>query len=140
MNYNKIFFVFFILISFTTSAQFVNGNNNRYGGMQNNYQTPSKPSPAILEKEKNEKIEKYIEKLNKELTLDELQYIAIKKEIISNSKNVDNVMKKELSEEIKAKEITFLIEQLDQNIKSYLNDSQKEKYQILRNNKDFTKK
>ena len=128
-------FISFLLVMtvFSSNAQFApqSGNSNRYN-LQNNYQTPqSKPTAEELEKKRNEQIEKYTNKLKTELNLDELQYIAIKNEIISNNKTIEIILKKEKSEEDKAKEIDYLITKLRTDINQYLNKEQKEKYKIL---------
>lgn len=134
--------ILFFLLSVSTYAQYGNpqyGNNNRFG-MQNNYPTQSKPSAEDIEKDKSERINKYMEKLKKELSLDELQFIAIQNEIIANSRKIDIVMKKEKSEDEKAKEINYLIGKLDSDISVYLNNEQKEKYLILKEEKGAKKK
>ena len=76
-------------------------------------------------------MDKIIAKLKTELTLDELQVIAIRNEITSNSKNIDIVIKKETSEEEKGKEVKALMEKTEVVINSYLNKDQKEKYKAF---------
>jgi hypothetical protein len=72
-----------------------------------------------------------MEQLKKELSLDELQTIAIRNEVITNRKNVEILMKKESSEEEKSKQIKAMMDRTDVTINSYLNKDQKEKYKIL---------
>ena len=72
--------------------------------------------------------------------MDELQAIAIKNEILTNSKNIDIVMKKEDSNEVKEKEVKALMDKTEVVINSYLNKEQKEKYLIFKANKKEKKK
>ncbi len=105
-----------------------------YGGNRNaprTYTNPVKPSAVEIEKAKANQVDKYIAYLKTELTLDELQVIAIKNEIASNLKNIDIVAKKETSEEDKAKEIKALTDRTEIIIISYLTTEQKEKYKAL---------
>lgn len=95
------------------------------------YSGPSKPSPEAIEKERTERIEKFVAKLKTDLTLDELQVIAIRNEITSNSKNIDIVLKKETSEEEKTNEVKALMDKSEMVINSYLNKEQKEKYKAF---------
>lgn len=129
MNFRNFFYILFLVLTTNAFAQY----NNPYGSnINNNYPTtPSKPSAETLEKEKTERINKYVDKLKTELSLDELQFVAIKNEIISNNRNIKIVLKKENSEEAKAKEVTYLVSKLHENIKQYLNEDQKEKYDTL---------
>ena len=151
MKTHKIAVIGLILLSFHVTAQYGgyggdygNGYGSRGGygnrfGMQNNAPT-SKPDPAMIEKEKAERINKYMEKLKTELNLDELQFIAIQNDIIANGKSIDIVMKKENSEDEKANQIKSLVESLQKNINSYLNPEQKEKYKVLNEEKNLNKK
>lgn len=103
------------------------GNRNA----SRNYSNPAKPSVEETEKAKADQVDKIVAYLKTELTLDELQVIAIKNEIASNIKNINIVAKKETSDEDKAKEIKALSERTDMVINSYLNAVQKEKYKAL---------
>lgn len=91
----------------------------------------SQPSAEQIEKAKAKKIDQIIANLKIDLTLDELQAIAIKNEIASSIKNIDIVSKKEISEEEKSKEIKALTDRTEATINSYLNAVQKEKYKAL---------
>jgi hypothetical protein len=131
----KLFIIFLLFTSFSIFSQ------NNYGGRNSgvnrdigrSYSGPSKPSAEEIEKVRAERIEKYVMKLKSDLTLDELQVIAIRNEITSNSKNIDIVLKKENSEEEKSNEVKAMMEKSDATINSYLNKDQKEKYLLLKN-------
>ena len=135
---NLIFFSL-LLCSITVAAQF----NNNYNGMRNNNMpesSPRKPSADEIAKNKEEQINKFIAKLKTELMLDELQTIAIKNEITTNSRNIDIVVKKETSDEEKSKEIKAMMEKTEAIINSYLNKNQKEKYIALKEESKTKKK
>ena len=121
-----------LLTTLYASAQY----NNNYGALRNNgvpQTNDSKPTAAQIEKEKNAQIAKIMDKLKTDLTLDDLQMIAIKNEILTSNKNTDILMKKEdISEEDKSKELKAIQEKTEKNILSYLNTSQKEKFQVLK--------
>lgn len=133
MNIFKIAFFGLLLTSATAFSQY--NDYNRNGGVNHDvgrdYPSSRKPSAEETEKAKAEQIDKIMSKLKISLTLDELQTIAIKNEITSNSKNIDIVIKKEDSEEDKSKEIKALMERTEVIINSYLNKEQKEKYKAL---------
>jgi hypothetical protein len=96
---------------------------------------PKPPSAEEIEKSRNEYVDKYMVKLKDALTLDDLQVIAIKNELITNSKSIDIVMKKEEdSQEDKSKEVRALMDKTEATINSYLNKEQKEKYLLFRAN------
>lgn len=125
-----------LFISAGASAQYQYGNDyytKTYGVNRNigRSYTSQKPSPEQIEKDKKEQLDKFMERLKKELTLDELQAIAIRNEIDKNNKNIDIVIKKEISEDEKSKEITSMMERTDKLVNSYLNPAQKEKYKLL---------
>lgn len=101
---------------------------------------PKKPTTEEIDKDRNEFVDKYLIKLKAALNLDELQAIAIKNEILSNSKNIDIVMKKEDSNEAREKEVKALMDKTEVVINSYLNKEQKEKYLIFKTNKKEKKK
>jgi hypothetical protein len=143
-----IILLFFVLFSAVeTHAQYGYGNgygNGYYGsnagpgvirnnGVPSSQQTPKEPTPEEIEKNRTEKIDGYMLLLKKDLTLDELQCIAIKNELISNSRRMDILMKKnELSEEEKVAEFKSIQEKMEKTILGYLNASQKEKYLTLK--------
>ena len=138
----KTITISFILLAFhIASAQY--GNSGMYGGsgmgggmnrmgnqqsMQNTNNYGRNKSPEDVEKERAENLNKSIEKLSKDLELDDLQIIVIKKEIEDGSKKVVAVTKSESSQEDKIKEIEAINEKMDRTINTYLSTDQKVKY------------
>lgn len=134
----------FILLSFNViSAQY--GGGGMYGGgmgngmnrggmsrnpqsMQNTNNFGKNKSPEEIEKERVENLNKSIEKLIKDLSLDDLQAIVIRKEIEIGAKNISVVTKSEISNEEKIKEVDAINEKTDRTINTYLNADQKIKY------------
>lgn len=136
----KIILFFLLLCAVEATAQYGYGNNygmglNRNIGNPNTQQTPKEPTPEEIEKSRNERIEGYMKLLKKDLTLDELQYIAIKNEVTTNSKRIDILLKSDLSEEEKGNEMKSIQEKIEKTIMGYLNPAQKEKYQLLKTQK-----
>lgn len=122
------------LLLFLSSAAFAqNFNQNGYGVNQDlgRNSIPSKPSQQDIDENNSKQLDRFMEQLKKELSLDELQTIAIKNEVTANRKNVEILMKKENSEEEKSKQIKAMMDRTDVTINSYLNKDQKEKYKIL---------
>ena len=126
----KLLFTF-LLFSLNTFAQ--NFNQNSYGVNRDlgRNSSPTKPSQEEIDKNNSKQLDKFIEQLKIELSLDELQTIAIKNEVINNRKTVDILLKKETSDDEKSKEIKAMMERTDVIINSYLSKDQKEKYKIL---------
>ena len=130
----------FILLSFNlVSAQY--GNTGMYGGngmgggmnrnpqsMQNTNNFGRNKSPEDIEKERAENLNKSIEKLTKDLELDDLQAIVVRKELEESSKKIVAVTKSESAQEDKIKEIEAINEKTDRTINTYLNADQKVKY------------
>lgn len=121
----NISILFFLLFSLSLSAQM--GNQNRIGN-QNNTSYSDKVSIEENEKMKSEKMNELMENLKSKLTLDELQFIAIKNELAANYRTIDILIKKEVSSDEKNEQLKYLIEKNDTIIISYLNAEQKEKY------------
>ncbi|MGL2963307.1 hypothetical protein ACSVH2_05760 [Flavobacterium sp. RSB2_4_14] len=141
----KIVFFSLIITSFSASAQMGNSMNSMNNRMlnQNNQvpqSNPPTPSAADIEKSRNERIEEFMVKMKAALTLDDLQYIAIKNDILATSKRMDIVMKSSNSEEDKAEEVRAMQEKTEKNINSYLNTDQKEKYRLFLEEKNTKKK
>ena len=138
----KIVFFSLIITSFSASAQMGNSMNNRMLNQNNTMPNPSPtaPSAADIEKNRNERIEGFMVKLKDALTLDDLQYIAIKNDILSSSKRMDIVMKSSNSDEDKAEELRAIQEKTEKNINSYLNTDQREKYKLFLEEKNSKKK
>jgi hypothetical protein len=130
----KILLFFQLLSTVTISAQYNNGYNPGYGNSRNNGipSSPSKVSPETIEKEKTERIEKIVSNLKDELSLDELQVIAIRNEVIKSNKNIEILMKSDISDEDKTAEFKAIQEKADKSILSYLNPVQKKLYQKLK--------
>jgi hypothetical protein len=123
-------------------AQFVGMNGGMNGGMmgggmnqmqnqqsiQNTNNFGRNKSAEDLDKEREENLAKSIEKISKELNLDALQMIVIKKEIEASSKSIFAVSKSEASEEEKINEMNAINEKTDRIINTFLNADQKVKY------------
>ncbi len=127
--------IFLLALSATATAQYGNYNQNsvRNNSMVPAHQeTPKEPTAAEIEKDRTTKVEKYMSTLKADLNLDELQFIAIKNELIASSKRMDIVLKSEYSDEEKGNEIRSAQEKLEKTILSYLDASQKDKYQLLK--------
>lgn len=143
MTNSRLFFLYTLLI-ITANAfgQFNNTNNmNNMNGQQNIglnrniggfNSSPVKSSPEDIEKNKMQQIDKFMAKLEKELSLDALQTIAIKNEVVSNGKNIDNIIKAEISDEQRSKELENSLDKSEIIIKSYLNKAQKVKYDLMK--------
>jgi hypothetical protein len=123
----------FSLLILSSAAIAQNFNQNGYGintDLGRN-SSPSKPSQQDIDEINSKQLDRFMEQLKKELSLDELQTIAIRNEVTTNRKNVEILMKKENSEEEKSKQIKAMMDRTDVTINSYLNKDQKEKYKIL---------
>jgi len=123
----------FSLLILSSAAFAQNFNQNGYGVNQDlgRNSSPSKPSQQDIDENNSKQLDRFMEQLKKELSLDELQTIAIRNEVTTNRKNVEILMKKESSEEEKSKQIKAMMDRTDVTINSYLNKDQKEKYKIL---------
>ena len=123
----------FSLLIMSSAAIAQNFNQNGYGVNTDlgRNSSPSKPSQQDIDENNSKQLDRFMEQLKKELSLDELQTIAIRNEVITNRKNVEILMKKESSEEEKSKQIKAMMDRTDVTINSYLNKDQKEKYKIL---------
>ena len=136
-----LFLGLFIFTCTTSVAQY--GNGGMYGGsgmgggmnrmgnqqsMQNTNNYGKNKSPEDIEKERTENLNKSIEKLTKDLSLDDLQVIVIRKEIEASVKSIYAVTKTESSNEDKIKEVDAINEKTDRTINTFLNPEQKAKY------------
>jgi len=123
----------FSLLILSSGAFAQNFNQNGYGVNQDlgRNSSPSKPSQQDIDENNSKQLDRFMEQFKKELSLDELQTIAIRNEVTTNRKNVEILMKKENSEEEKSKQIKAMMDRTDVTINSYLNKDQKEKYKIL---------
>ncbi len=138
----KLLLAILLLVFSTNSilAQF--GQDNGFGGQgmgggmgggrmnqmnQGIPQTPSKPEEES-EKSKKERLDKTVNKLKTELTLDELQVYAVQGVISENMKKQAALFKKEISDDEKIQELQALSETTDRKINEFLNKEQKKKY------------
>ena len=135
MKYHKILIIVFLLASANTFGQYYNGLDRRIGGAPTTQQAPKQPTPKEIEESRNQQIEKQMLRLKDDLKLDDLQYIAIKNEILKSYKEVDILLKKEFSEEDKNTQMTAIQENTEKPVLSYLNPEQKEKYMALKTEK-----
>ncbi len=140
MNYIQSLTVTAFLLFFNNivSAQYGNGGygngyGNGYGGngrMNNTMdqtRTPQKPKEVPVEVT----VDKIMERLKPDLILDELQVIAISNILTESIKSQGMLIKAEVSQEEKIKNITVLSETTDRKIIEMLNKDQKEKYIVL---------
>lgn len=100
-----------------------------YGGVSNmqNQQRPQPKEPAI-----EETVKKVMDRLNDQLKLDELQFIAVTNIITENIKKQNVILKKEEGDnEAKISELKAISEKMDLDIMILLNKDQKAKYKLL---------
>lgn len=135
MKYHNILIILFILVSANTFGQYYNGLDRRIGATPTNQQGPKQPTPKEIEDSRNQQIDKQMIRLKEDLKLDDLQFIAIKNEILKSYKEVDILLKKEFSEEDKNTQMTAIQENTEKTVLSYLNPEQKEKYMALKTEK-----
>lgn len=120
------------------SAQYGNGGyNNGYG---NNYGSNRRMNSGMDQTRTQEKpkeipvevtVGKIMERLKPELILDELQAIAISNILNESIRTQGMLIKAEVSQEDKIKNIQALSETTDRKIMELLNKDQKEKYIAL---------
>jgi hypothetical protein len=116
------------------------GSQGGYGGSQGGGRRGNqgmsnsgmdKHSDINKEKSIAEDIDKTVAKLKTELTLDELQVIAIKNVLTDSMKDQEILMKKEASQEDKTKEMQALSDSTDLKILNFLYKNQKDKYKAF---------
>lgn len=142
----------FVLLSINTiSAQYGNsgygnGYGNSYGGSggMNRMNGGGMSQDRSHDKPKEIPVEvtvgKIMEKLKTELKLDALQEIAISNVLTESIKTQGVLIKAESSQEQKIKEIQALSETTDRKVKEFLNDDQKEKYKVFKEESNNPKK
>lgn len=135
MKHLKTLIIISLLTSANTFGQYYNGLDRRIGATPTNQQGPKQPSAKEIEESRNEQIEKQMIRLKEDLKLDDLQFIAIKNEILKSYKQVDILLKKEFSEEDKNTQMKAIQENTEKTVLSYLNAEQKEKYMALKTEK-----
>jgi hypothetical protein len=136
----KILFICLFLYNLSALAQFGNINGNRMSGVDRSNQIPksNEPKEPTLEEitnARNMRVDNIMKQMKEDLTLDELQCIAIRNELIANSKSIEILIKSEISEEDKTKQFESIQEKTEKIINSYMNSSQKEKYKIIKEEK-----
>ncbi len=113
---------------------FGNGTNRMGGYGPTQMGMPSQPrerSAEELEDERIKTVEKSVEKLKSDLKLDELQLVIVRKEMDANSKKINAILKKEMSNDDKNTEIQAITETMERNILNFLNDEQKKKFKAM---------
>lgn len=136
----KILIICLLLSTLNATAQYGNPYGNGMGGLDRSNQIPQnnepkEPTPEEITKARTTRVDNIMKQMKEDLTLDDLQYIAIRNELIGNSKSIDILMKSEISQEDKTKQYQAIQEKTEKTINSYLNPTQKEKYQILKDEK-----
>ncbi len=129
-----LIFAFVLLSSNIISAQYGNGGyNNGYGS--NRRMNSGMDQTRTQEKPKEIPVEvtvgKIMERLKPELILDELQAIAISNILNESIRTQGILIKAEVSQEDKIKNIQALSEVTDRKIMELLNKDQKEKYTAM---------
>lgn len=128
---------FFLVTISSATAQNVNNGYYGYGGggpigpTAGNLHINDKSSETV-EKERIESTNKSVETLKKELNLDELQLVIIRKEIDEGNKKIYAIVRdKEKSAAEITSEIFAINEIMDTKIITYLNEEQKVKYKVI---------
>jgi hypothetical protein len=109
-------------------------SNPRFGSGQSNMNgIPTSDNNRDFESEKSKKdrFDKIMEKLKKELTLDDLQFFAVSGVIKDSFKKQEVIMKKEISEEEKKEEIKGITEISNTKVLEFLNKDQKVKFKTM---------
>ena len=113
-----------------------NGRMSQMGGMGGMNQQQDKPKEIPVEVT----VGKIMEQLKPELQLDALQEIAIANILTASIKSQGAIIKQEISQDDKVKEIQTLSELTDSKIKQLLTQSQKEKYKAMQEDAKNPKK
>ena len=113
-----------------------NGRMSQMGGMGGMNQQQDKPKEIPVEVT----VGKIMEQLKTELQLDVLQEIAIANILTASIKSQGAIIKQEISQDDKVKEIQTLSELTDSKIKQLLTQSQKEKYKAMQEDAKNPKK
>ncbi|MEN9655571.1 MAG: hypothetical protein RL311_479 [Bacteroidota bacterium] len=112
------------------------GRMSQMGGMGGMNQHQEKPKEIPIEVT----VGKIMEQLKPELQLDALQEIAIANILTGSIKSQGAIIKQEISQDDKVKEIQTLSELTDSKIKQLLTQSQKEKYKAMQEDAKNPKK
>lgn len=100
-------------------------------GRQNQQMTNQNRPETVKERPIEETVSKIVDKLKTQLTLDELQVIAINNIITESMKKQNAVLKKEGNNDDKTSEIKAISEKTDLDIMILLNKDQKATYKLL---------
>ncbi len=129
----KLITVIALLLSMNTFSQM--GSNR----MVQNNQQPTQSNPERereeMEKARKENLEKILARLTTDINLDALQQVAIRQLYDDNMKKQGIIMKKEISDDDKVALLKSLGESTEVKVLELLNKEQKEKYELLKNNK-----
>ena len=106
------------------------GRGGMNGGMSHNNMNHQQQTPE-KEKSKEEIVAMVMKKLKPELQLDELQEIAVSQILTESLKTQGVIMKKEIEQDEKIKQIDALSETTDRKIMELLNKDQKVKYKAF---------
>lgn len=134
MKTQKIIFSSILLFSMQVLlAQFGQGgyNGNQMGNQMGNRMGNQSIPETVKERPIEETVNKIIEKLKTQLSLDELQVIAISNLITENLKKQNAILKKEGSNDDKTSELKAASEKTDLDILILLNKDQKVQYKLL---------
>lgn len=112
------------------------GRMNQMGGMGGMNQHQEKPKEIPVEVT----VGKIMEQLKPELKLDALQEIAIANILTESIKSQGAIIKQEISQDDKVKEIQTLSELTDSKIKQLLTQTQKDKYKAMQEDAKNPKK
>lgn len=147
MKKNCIYLLMVILFCTKMQGQFGNGGygggygngGGGYGGNRNgsqfdrnnaSQQNQGNQKPKLEDVSK--RVDAIVEKLKKELTLDDLQVFAVNKYMTTNINETDKIILKEsTSQDEKITEIMKISDTSDFNIISILNKDQKIKYKVM---------
>jgi hypothetical protein len=145
----SLFVTAFMLLSINTiSAQYGNSGYGGGGYGRNGYgsgrmnsgmdqsRTPDKPREVPVE----ETVGKIMEKIKPVLVLDELQEIAIANILTESIKQQGVILKQDTNQSDQMKDIQILSENTERKVVELLNDDQKEKYKVYKEESKNPKK
>ncbi len=145
-NKLQLFLLFFLLLVCNTIfAQYggygggyggYGGRMSQMGGMGGMNHQPEKPKEIPVEVT----VGKIMEQLKPELKLDALQEIAIANILTESIKSQGAIIKQEISQDNKVKEIETLSQLTDSKIKQLLTQTQKDKYKAMQEDAKNPKK
>ena len=121
-----------LLLLFSMQTLLAQYGQGGFGGNQMGNQMGAQSRPeTVKERPIEETVKKIVDKLKIQLTLDELQVIAISNLITENMRKQNAVMKKEASNDDRTSELKAISEKTDLDIMILLNKSQKATYKLL---------